>query len=781
MLLRLLRLLGATLLLCASPVLFVIPAVALAVADLLWALFGRKHPVKNSRPRNDAATVVIPNWNGRDLLAKYLPSVIDALHGNPRNELIVVDNGSTDGSVEFLQQHFPQVRVLALKENLGFGGGSNTGFREATNDIVVLLNSDMRVDPDFLAPLLSGFEDSNVFAVAAQILFTDPTKRREETGLTQGWWQDGMFRVAHRIDNQITGFFPCFYPGGGSSAFDRRKFLELGGFDNLLHPFYGEDTDLGYLAWKRGWKVLFQPSSLVWHEHRGTIGKKFSTGYIEAVLQKNFVLLCWKNIHEPGRMAEHLFLSWCGSAISLFAGNSRERVSLNGWARAGMQLPGALAARWRARRLAVISDTEALRRPLGGYYYDRFSAPTVPQRLRVLFLSPYPVQPALHGGAVFMLQTIRHLLPYVDLHLIVLLESPAQIADHEALRDVCASVEYLVRMPSHDLGWGTPRPHAVREFFNRDLEWLIHKQFYLNSIDVFQIEYTHMGQYACEFQRIVTCLFEHDIYFQSVSRQLGQTSGFPKRVRYSLEYLRALNWELRMLRKVDRIQTCTRENASYLSSFEPALAAHLDHGLRAGIDVARYEFRTQGRRPATMLFLGSFRHLPNQHALSWFLDGVLPKVLAGCPEARLVIVGSDPPPAHVLAGHGSAVELRGYVEDVREVLAELAVFVCPILAGSGVRVKLLEAFAAGIPVVSTTIGAEGLATVDGETCRLADTGAEFAARILELLDQPNLSMVERARREVDQHWDIPVITSRLLESYIRAREHKATRPVPAGR
>src|ERR1019366_3459500 len=110
------------------------------------------------------------------------------------------DNGSEDGSAEFLRESFPSVRVVALSKNLGFGGGSNTGFREARNEIVVLLNSDMRVDRDFLAPLLAGFTDEKVFAVSCQIFLSDPKKRREETGLTEGWWEDGSFRVSHRDD-----------------------------------------------------------------------------------------------------------------------------------------------------------------------------------------------------------------------------------------------------------------------------------------------------------------------------------------------------------------------------------------------------------------------------------------------------------------------------------------------------------------------------------------------------------------------------------------------------
>ena len=81
--------------------------------------------------------------------------------------------------------------------------------------------------------------------------------------------------MRHRAEPEIRQLYPCFYGGGGSCAFDRRKFLELGGFDEILKPFYLEDTDLGYMAWKRGWKVLYQPASVVYHEHRGTIGKTF--------------------------------------------------------------------------------------------------------------------------------------------------------------------------------------------------------------------------------------------------------------------------------------------------------------------------------------------------------------------------------------------------------------------------------------------------------------------------------------------------------------------------
>src|SRR5436190_4370924 len=429
------RLVRALPLLLISPFLMAFGFAALLLTDIFGRV-GRARPMARQfrPPAVTAASVVIPNWNGRELLAKYIPSIVEALATNPGNEILVVDNGSTDGSVDYLRAHFPAVRVLALPANLGFGGGSNAGFRAAANDIVVLLNSDMRVAPDFLAPLLEGFRDPGVFAVSCQIFFSDPDKLREETGLTQGWWQDGALRVRHRIDPEVKDLFPCFYGGGGSCAFDRHKFLELGGFDPLLEPFYLEDTDLGYMAWKRGWKVLYQPHSKVYHEHRGTIGKRFTEEQIQAVLKKNFILFCWKNIHAWDRLIPHLFFTYAGALLSLLFGDEPGRANLDSLWTAFCSLPRALGSRRRARSLAVVDDAEAFRRPLGGYFRDRFdSFESDPKRLSVLFVSPYPICPPTHGGGVFMYQTLRELARLSDVHAIILLDRPDQLAANQQL------------------------------------------------------------------------------------------------------------------------------------------------------------------------------------------------------------------------------------------------------------------------------------------------------------------------------------------------------------
>src|SRR5262245_28855325 len=220
--------------LCLAPLLLSGLAVVLLIQDM-YSRLRRKTTFEAARGeyvRPEAASIVIPSWNARELLERYLPSVVADC--GSKDEIIVVDNASSDGSAELLRQRFPQVRVLAMDRNRGFGGGCNAGARAARNPVVIVLNNDMRILPGFVRALLDGFTDANVFGVSAQIFFSGPARRREETGLTAGWFAKGFFRVRHDIEERVQTLYPAFYAGGGSSAYDRDKFLALGGFDPLF-------------------------------------------------------------------------------------------------------------------------------------------------------------------------------------------------------------------------------------------------------------------------------------------------------------------------------------------------------------------------------------------------------------------------------------------------------------------------------------------------------------------------------------------------------------------
>jgi len=341
-------------------------AVALAMLfgqlGVFVSLWFNKHEDPKTPGPGPAATIIIVNWDGKHLLAECLPSVIESINCTGiDHQVLVVDNGSTDGSVQYIYDNFPDVRVLALDHNHGFAIGNNRGAAEAVTDIIVFLNNDMVVDPGFLRPLLKGFCDPSVFAVTSQIFFADTTQRRQETGKTRARFERGFFYFWHDgitpgEENQEA--IPVFWAGGGSCAVGRRKFLAIGGFDPLYHPFYVEDTDVSYQAWKRGWKCLLAPGSHVVHKHRATSKTKFGNRFVDNTIRRNQYLFIWKNVTDLSMMLDHLVNLPRIHARSMIQNDPA--FEIRAFFRAVRLLPRALAARISNASYYAVTDREVL-------------------------------------------------------------------------------------------------------------------------------------------------------------------------------------------------------------------------------------------------------------------------------------------------------------------------------------------------------------------------------------------------------------------------------------
>ena len=308
-------------------------------------------------------SIVIVTWEGKDLLAESLPTLLEAIrfHGG-EHEIVVVDNGSTDGTEEYLHHHFPEVRVIRNDQNEYFGGGNNLGVRAVKNDVVVLLNNDMIVHKEFLAPLLDGFRSPDVFAVASQVFLADPHKPREETGKTRAtfngcdldWKHDPIF---HSDEEQE--YVPVFWGHGGAVAVDRQKFLWLGGFDRLYDPFYVEDADLSYQAWKVGWRCLLGVRSKVIHKHRSST-KRFGSQFIAQIVRRNHELFIWKNIGDVPKLLMHFWRVYRLRIRRAGVPGIGIRLELRAWLGAAERLPGVLSRKLRLARSAVRTDQEIL-------------------------------------------------------------------------------------------------------------------------------------------------------------------------------------------------------------------------------------------------------------------------------------------------------------------------------------------------------------------------------------------------------------------------------------
>lgn len=310
-------------------------------------------------------SVVIPNYNGEDLLRKNLPKVIEAL-GFFHNkigldgEIIIVDDASTDSSVESIKYLVSGIKddknifkIIQNEKNLGFSSSVNKGVKEASGEILVLLNTDIVPQKDFLEPLLQHFKDESVFAVGSMDKSTEGSKTILR-GRGIGKWEKGFLVHARgEVDKTNT-----LWVSGGSGAFRKIIWEKLGGFDNLYSPFYWEDIDLSYRALKLGYKLIFEPRSIVVHEHEiGAIKSFYSSSEIKRISYKNQLIFIWKNITDIDFIFSHLFYL----LVRLLKSIAREREFLFAFLNSLILIPKIIKSSFKQKKYFIKKDKEVLK------------------------------------------------------------------------------------------------------------------------------------------------------------------------------------------------------------------------------------------------------------------------------------------------------------------------------------------------------------------------------------------------------------------------------------
>lgn len=256
-------------------------------------------------------SIIIPSYNGIEVIKKNLPDIFEILKKfkTDKKELIIVDDKSTDGSYEFLESFKGthsnkeiEIQITQNNKNLGFSSTVNSGVKMASGDIVILLNSDVNPQFGFIEPLLKHFENPSVFAVGCM----DESVENGSIvlrGRGIGVWQRGFLVHCAGTLNKNNSL----WVSGGSGAFRRSVWVELGGLEELYNPFYWEDIDLSYRAIKSGYKVVFERKSIVRHEHeRGTIRRHFSSSKVRKISYRNQISFVWLNITDIKYLFTHI-------------------------------------------------------------------------------------------------------------------------------------------------------------------------------------------------------------------------------------------------------------------------------------------------------------------------------------------------------------------------------------------------------------------------------------------------------------------------------------------
>lgn len=281
----------------------------------------------------------------------------------------------------------------------------------------------------------------------------------------------------------------------------------------------------------------------------------------------------------------------------------------------------------------------------------------------------------------------------------------------------------------------TRAPYPLAKNRSRAIAAEIRRRVAGGQVEVLHFNHLDAAQYVDDLGALrskVACVFDTHNVLTTMYQRFHETAREPlKRAFLGLQWTKMSRFEREIMRRMDRVLVCSDIERDLLHTWG------IDHALVVpnGVDVDYFTPRepTTRRAMPLIVFTGAMGYAPNVDGLRWFLEAILPHVHASVPNVLFRVVGKDPPADLVARTLKGSIEFTGRVDDVRPLMNDAHVFVCPLRIGGGTRLKILDAMAQALPVVSTTVGAEGLAVTAGKDILLADDPRTFADAVVSLL------------------------------------------------
>lgn len=641
--------------------------------DLTASLRAQKKSAGEYTAAGSQTSIIIPVFNKAAFTLQCLHSLIQEIDFH-ENEVIVVDNASTDETQRALTSFGDLVRVIRNEENRGFVDACNQGAAAARGKYLLFLNNDTKVLPGWLNHLVETIErDPANGAVGSMFLYPDGSIQ-EAGGIVwsngeahhYGWGSspdDKRFNFAREVD----------YCSAASLLIRKEIFQDLGGFDRRFVPAFYEDVDLCFGVRSTGYKVIYQPMSRLVHYEGVTAGVDTTKG------MKQFQI------------------------------TNREKF----------------VAKWRA-----VLDREHLpknrKQLIDASNRNR-------DRPRIVVFDERVPSPDRDAGSLRMFLILKILTKWC--HVIFVPFNRPQSVDYERALwkegiETADAVDYR---------------HLLR---NKNVKSAI-----VSRPSMAEVFIPRIGRVNPSVKVVFDMV---DTHFLRLQRE-HEISGDPATLAESQRYRKL---ERRLAQASDLVWSASVEDKEVMEREVP--------GSEIEVVPTIHELRDSGKPFADrqdLLFIGNMAHRPNEDAVLFFVREVYPLLQQKLPHARLDIIG-DNPSADIAAYNSDAVRIRGYVPDIEPYLLDRRVFIAPLRFGAGIKGKVGEAMAHGVPVVTTSIGAEGFGLTHGFDVMIADDPAAFATAIARLYSEKQLweTIAQNSRLRVEQHFTPEVIAEAINNS-----------------
>jgi glycosyltransferase involved in cell wall biosynthesis len=391
--------------------------------------------------------------------------------------------------------------------------------------------------------------------------------------------------------------------------------------------------------------------------------------------------------------------------------------------------------------------------------------------LKILFVSLFlPQQQAKHAGGRYVFELLNTLSQRHEIHLATRLEE-GELPYLEALHPLCKSISTYT--------YGAAEKRSLLDKLRLIVNYLGFSRFANRLIcqgdyDLVQVEWVET---AILIRKSITpmVLDAHDVITKPAERGLSQSRG-PARLLAGLRYVVTRTIERRIMRRFAAIFTLSEYDHGYLLKMAPELERKIKTvPIPAGLDISDRCFEVEKN---SLLFLASYKYRRvNVDAALWFYHQVFPLVRNRIPDAKFIIAGYGPPrELTLLADSDPQVSVTGFVDDIDRLYKTSAVFVAPILTGGGIIVKVLDALAAGRPVVTTSYGNEGVAALPERDLLVADDPEAFATQVLRFLTDSELAgtVASNGRNFVRKNYGLEAVIRRIEKVYKTVVEEAET-------
>lgn len=373
-------------------------------------------------------------------------------------------------------------------------------------------------------------------------------------------------------------------------------------------------------------------------------------------------------------------------------------------------------------------------------------------RIKVLILSPFLPYPPHDGGRGRIYNLIKGLSVNNDIYLLSFIDAKDEKVNIAELKKYCRNV-FVVLRDKRKIVKDDKSPNIVNNYYTSDMIEKLQKITEEINPDIVQVEYIFMAKYINHIKDRIAVFTEHDISSIDFARS-NHDRELSEKERF-LQWHKVVNFEKSFLNKFDSVIALSENDRDILKKYVPGINPEV---IPIGVDLKYFKKENKAKlcKKKSILYIGHFKNYPNIDAVLYFLEEIFPEVLSRIRNTNFIIVGSGMN-EKLLNLKRAKVKVIGEVEDVRKYLRKASVFVAPVRLGLGIKVKILEAMACGLPVVATRDAAKGMKCTPGRDILVGKNSRDFAQKVIELLSNNRkrraIALTARKLIEREYNWD----------------------------